>query len=428
MPFFDDSFFHAIQQDPADDALRLVFADLLEEYGGPADVARSEFIRLQVRGPADPDREAELRRDHEREWLGASREYLSGWSFRRGLVEAVELDAGAFVEHAESLFSENPSLEAVRLTGAGPHLADLAACPWLACVQALDLRDGGVTPADLAHLADSRYVCSLRALDLSGNPLGSFAVDHVKRMDAAEDLEEVHLSRCGLGPYHAVRELVDGRPRPWRRLDLSRNGLDPADLTRLAESDLLTRLEALDLSGNALRVGTAAPLLGSPGLAAMADLSLAGTGLGNADLGALTASPHARSVRSLDLRGNDIGGDYNRRSGWWALAGSPLLSRLRRLLLNWGGETANGWTAARFAFARPARRATPQPCGWIAGILRSSKYLMPSALDECDVEELWWLGDTARRSREASDERRRTWEDWKAEFDAAGEEDVGAYY
>jgi RNA polymerase primary sigma factor len=36
-------------------------------------------------------------------------------------------------------------------------------------------------------------------------------------------------------------------------------------------------------------------------------------------------------------------------------------------------------------------------------LLRKSRYLMPSQLVECDLEELWWLGDTRNRERRPAD-------------------------
>ena len=42
-----DSFLHAIVANPADDTVRLAFADWLDENG---DTTRAEFIRLQVTG------------------------------------------------------------------------------------------------------------------------------------------------------------------------------------------------------------------------------------------------------------------------------------------------------------------------------------------------------------------------------------------
>ena len=36
---------------------------------------------------------------------------------------------------------------------------------------------------------------------------------------------------------------------------------------------------------------------------------------------------------------------------------------------------------------------------WTVSLLRTSRYLIPSQLSECDLEELWWLGDTRNRER-----------------------------
>jgi uncharacterized protein (TIGR02996 family) len=42
------AFVAAIIADPDDDALRLVYADFLEQHGDAADLARAEFVRVQV--------------------------------------------------------------------------------------------------------------------------------------------------------------------------------------------------------------------------------------------------------------------------------------------------------------------------------------------------------------------------------------------
>src|SRR5262249_13007975 len=101
MPFPADGFFHAIQQDPEDDALRLVFADFLEDRGDAQATAHAELIRTQVRLTAlTPDapnaagqaaeltaRQEELLARWQHVWLGEWGEILHGWTFRRGLVE-----------------------------------------------------------------------------------------------------------------------------------------------------------------------------------------------------------------------------------------------------------------------------------------------------------------------------------------------------
>jgi uncharacterized protein (TIGR02996 family) len=48
MPMDEDAFLRAIAADPRDDNARLVYADWLEEHGGPAGAARAEFLRVTV--------------------------------------------------------------------------------------------------------------------------------------------------------------------------------------------------------------------------------------------------------------------------------------------------------------------------------------------------------------------------------------------
>src|SRR5205085_827496 len=86
----------AAKESPGEDAPRLALADWLGRHGGPSDVARAEFVRLQCQAArlptADPHR-AELRRRedellgrHEAAWLGPLRQRAGGWRFQRGLL------------------------------------------------------------------------------------------------------------------------------------------------------------------------------------------------------------------------------------------------------------------------------------------------------------------------------------------------------
>jgi hypothetical protein len=92
-----------------------------------------------------------------------------------------------------------------------------------------------------------------------------------------------------------------------------------------------------------------------------------------------------------DRRGEDVGGIAE-------LARSPLLGQVKRLLLGYS-RSSNGWTTQVLRAIRPARTVEVERGGWMVTLLRKSRYLMPSQLLECDLEELWWLGDTANRER-----------------------------
>ena len=147
MTVLDEGFFHALQQDPTDDATRLVYADFLEEYGGAADAAHADLIRVQVElaachallpargragGRADPAARRSARR-RQRAWLGDWAGVLDGWAFRRGFVEAVRADASVFLEHAPAWFATVADAErGEKSRGAGGHLPELASSPWLA--------------------------------------------------------------------------------------------------------------------------------------------------------------------------------------------------------------------------------------------------------------------------------------------------------
>lgn len=104
----------AILNDPDDDALRLVYADWLEEHGDP----RSEFIRVQLqlaRLPrTDPayrrlwERELELIRAHKEEWFGAMRQQFMAWDVQRGFINHVTAELAVFMDKAPELCAAHP--------------------------------------------------------------------------------------------------------------------------------------------------------------------------------------------------------------------------------------------------------------------------------------------------------------------------------
>src|SRR3989442_1560538 len=119
------SFLEAIRQAPEDAALRLVFADWLDEHYDPT---LAEFIRVQcglepLRDNSEDERAKELRqreeellRQHRAAWLGPLEALAADWgshasfTFRRGLVEAVATTAEVFIEEAEELERSCPAL------------------------------------------------------------------------------------------------------------------------------------------------------------------------------------------------------------------------------------------------------------------------------------------------------------------------------
>jgi uncharacterized protein (TIGR02996 family) len=411
MSLRDEGFLRALQEEPEDDALRLIYADFLDDRGDPSSVARAELIRVQVeltssvltpdRADALTQRERVLLAGWARKWLGDWADVLEGWTFRRGFVEGVWADASVFLDHAADWFADWPTLAVARLTRAAGHLPELAESPWLAHLRGLDLSDNDIDADALESLMASRFLCLLQALDLSDNPIGPRGAALIATAPALGDLRELRVARCGLGSK-GLADLLGWRSRLWRRLDLAGNGLERRDLVQLVEAAVMRNLAALELAGNPLGENGAAVLADSPNVGGLVDLGLCATQSGNAAIAALASSPHLPALRSLDIRCHhcvtrrDFQGRY--QGGLADLAQSPLLGQLRRLLLT-TDSSPSGWVADMLRVVRPPRRQLVQPDWWAATLLRTSRYLMPSQLAECDVEELWWLGNREKRER-----------------------------
>src|SRR5262245_42157480 len=110
-----DAFLEAILDDPDDLGHRLVYADWLDDQG---DADRAEFIRLQItreslsafdpRVRASLRREAELLRQHEREWAGILPALVQRARFHRGFVEEVTVSCEQLLDVGHELFRRAP--------------------------------------------------------------------------------------------------------------------------------------------------------------------------------------------------------------------------------------------------------------------------------------------------------------------------------
>ena len=101
-----DDFLRAIIENPDDDALRLVFADWLEERG---ENDRAEFIRVQIELARLPEgdrrrrrleeREEELLSRNEEEWVGPIRDRVVSWVFHRGFITEVTVTVQEYLSN-----------------------------------------------------------------------------------------------------------------------------------------------------------------------------------------------------------------------------------------------------------------------------------------------------------------------------------------
>jgi uncharacterized protein (TIGR02996 family) len=366
-----DALLQAIVEDPDDDALRLIYADWLQDHGAPS---AAEFIRLELAMhphllpdgyPPDPWDDPEYHSLHARweelvdqhsttDWFSRLYPLVTEYYTERGFVFSIKVTAKQFVSRAAEIVAAAPLLDRVILERLGRHMPALARRPELAQIRNLvffetTLGNAGLSELcyapDLANLrnldamsnridttgaltlAGSPVLTGLEKLDLSGNPIGDAGARALFAPGILPNLREIQLHGCGLGDgiAQALLERSDGAP--LRFLNLALNQLTAAGLEALVRAPRLAALESLDLFGNPLEAGVRA-LVEAPFLDSLRKLGL-GCVLEGTDEGALAAllrSPNLANVEELGLDGNDFGSDTLA-----ALESTDVLTRVRKL-------------------------------------------------------------------------------------------------
>ena len=176
----------AIIAEPDDDEPRLVFADWFEERGD----VRGEFIRLQIRlakmHHSHPDwfglkqREQTLLKANRSRWNADAHRFLhttpfSGrvkarhgairrWSYQRGFIESLDMDASELVQNWRHAFQLGPVRD-LRLFLVRRAMPQLAESECLDRVRTLTLRSD-VTANDVISIAGSPQVRHLEELSI----------------------------------------------------------------------------------------------------------------------------------------------------------------------------------------------------------------------------------------------------------------------
>ncbi len=210
-----EALYEAILAAPDEELPRLAYSDAV----ATSDVARGEFIKLQIvlarwrkahenpsARPQTSARAAVLRDQHGKRWAAPINALVDGWSFYRGFVELVELDAGRFLASAPQLFRTAPILH-LDLTNVKAHATALFASPHLARIQSLSLTRNELGDAEIAQLAKSPYLGGLRWLSLASNEIGEAGIEALAATDRLRALAYVNLD-FNPGP-NPVPEHVD---------------------------------------------------------------------------------------------------------------------------------------------------------------------------------------------------------------------------
>ena len=181
-------FISEIADTPDDVTPRLIFADWLEERGDP----RGEFIRIQCE-LADPsedierrerldERQEELRRQFEAEWTTDLKGKVLDWTFHRGMVEYVEVDAADLYRHSE-YFRKHVPIRFLTIRGSTEQLHAIHDLELLPQLVGLCLDDTSITQSD-AHALSQACLPKLQTLSLSRCGLTDERLQPILNIDA----------------------------------------------------------------------------------------------------------------------------------------------------------------------------------------------------------------------------------------------------
>jgi uncharacterized protein (TIGR02996 family) len=303
------SLIEAIRAEPEDDAVRLVYADWLEEHGQDD---RAELIRVQLALMKDAvdqglAREKDILARRTREWLGSLAG--AGVGFWRGMARANWKSPEAYAAGSARLAEAGDPIWVVerRLKLGGWELpgglGPIVAAPGYGRLTWLE-----VNVTEAIGVADARAVAS---------------------SPASANLTALSLYRAELGTEGA-RELAQSpHLRRLRRLGLWLTKVEPDGIAALADSTTLEDLCDLNLSSAAASEEALAALVSARGLRRLARLNLGGNRIGDARLRKLLKAPWVGGLKALILVRNSI-----RDGGAKALADCPALADLEELLLN----------------------------------------------------------------------------------------------
>jgi uncharacterized protein (TIGR02996 family) len=384
----EEGFIRALQATPEDDAIRLIYADWLEDHDqGP----RAELIRVQCTLAALPEedssraalekRSAELLARHGASWS----EGLPGKvQWRRGFPEVFEVRVGEYLRNIAPLERLAP-VQAIRLYEPGEDeleeddtgLEDadfllLTKCPLLERWTDLEIAPGFLglyeSPECFEALVASPYLTQLRRLSVRRNDcLGStvclvadpkFA--HLTHLDIFDSDStgggpaDEGIATIVTSPYMARLEYFDmgdcdvgddglctlaGSPYMTRlkTLNAECSWFTGPGIRALWAPDSLPSLEFLDLSWSLQRHAALRPtedpvtdLIDAPLLSRLRGLGMARGDLEDSDLMRLAARPDISSLRYLRI------GDHSlSAAGVQALLSSPSLAQLSHL--EWSG-------------------------------------------------------------------------------------------
>ncbi|HEY7310894.1 MAG TPA: TIGR02996 domain-containing protein [Gemmataceae bacterium] len=377
------AFLDAIIADPDDDAVRLIYADWLEEHGSAVERDRARFIRLQIeleRVEDDDRRKAildecnQLIDRHWQEWTHGfqadrTAAYYYKDTYKRGFLPYMCLDdedlsdptldvllahepiTHFFMRRIDTFpeavvqWKHLPRVQQLSFSGGGDNVKALLRSPLLTGLHVFE-GSSVLDEEEVAMIASDPRFADLRRLEIGYSDLGDSAVEMVAQSRTLSHLTAFDYS--GNRTTIAALQAVAGSPLAGRLTFIGLRQYDWGEAPRVGSraAELLADfrcLQGIDLHGQQIRDEGAEYLARSSKLADLKLLQLGQNGLGLRGVTALLSSPYLTKVEELDLSNNRPGGD------WIAALASADARRFRKLSLE--DNQLNGQVAVLLADA-----------------------------------------------------------------------------
>ncbi len=252
-----DTFVREIAAHPEDDGPRLVFADWLDERGDE----RGEFIRVQCElhgmAPRDPrrpeleSRQLRLWRRNSKGWAGPLRKFTKRWTFRRGMVESIQIDAERFLQNQDELFATAPILE-VDFRNAVPLLSQIA------------------DSESLSHLSGVGFPQN----GIARGGTGDWRLPYDNNWRTYAERQSQHTEELRSSNLPGILKIIRSpHVKELQRLNLDFNFIGDAGARIVATSPELESLRSLSLRGSLLHDEGGAAIVDSPHLKNLQDVA-----------------------------------------------------------------------------------------------------------------------------------------------------------
>lgn len=364
------SFIERIRVDHRSDLPRLIYADWLDERG---DHPKADFIRVQcalesldegdIAGDCLREYECSLLENHAREWAKEISDLVEGYSFRRGVIEAVTLTPSQFFSLGEERLRlhpirrfrfveiENNEWGKVFRSELTRHISELdfsqctldqRSCFSIAKSQHLrnlELLDLGFTTINdvgleillnspvtgrlkslrlnenkhldsrcLDILVNSQHSGNIVSLDLSGNHLTvSEMMPLLQGFRKLRSIKQINLEGNLIGRGMSIfvqSPMFESLCKINSKLDLESNEIDSKAISLLAESDHLLLIRSINLDRNLIRDQGFSSLIESPKSRMLESMSLVRCGLQEEAMYDLARSDLIGDLVELDVRAN----------------------------------------------------------------------------------------------------------------------------